>query len=91
MLTLALVVGLSVGDLTLRTTVANLGFEEVRFPAPVFVGDTIRAETDILDARLSQSRDRQGIVKMGHRALNQDDVLVCRAVRSALVWCRPER
>jgi acyl dehydratase len=89
MFTLALVVGLSVGDLTLRTTVANLGFESVTFPAPVFAGDTIRAETDILDKRESRSRQGQGIVTMAHRAIKQDGTLVCQAVRSALVKSRP--
>jgi acyl dehydratase len=87
--TLSLVVGLSVADLTLRTTVANLGFENVSFPAPVFVGDTIRAETDIVSRRTSNSRAGQGIVKMSHRALNQDGAVVCIAVRNALVRSRP--
>jgi acyl dehydratase len=91
LLTLALVVGLSVGDLTLRTTVANLGFEGVTFPAPVFAGDTIRAETDIVSKRGSLSRPGQGIVKFSHRALNQDDAVVCIAVRNALVRGRPGR
>lgn len=87
--TLALVVGLSVADLTLRTTVANLGFEGVSFPAPVFAGDTIRAETDILATRPSRSRPGQGIVTMRHRGVNQDGTTVCEAVRHALVRSRP--
>jgi acyl dehydratase len=89
LLTLGLVVGLTVADLTLRTTVANLGFDEITFPAPVFAGDTIRVETDILESRLSRSRPGQGIVKMCHRGLNQDGRLVCVATRSALVRQKP--
>jgi acyl dehydratase len=87
--TLALVVGLSVAELTLRTTVANLGFEAVTFPAPVFAGDTIRAETDILAKRPARSRPGQGIVSMRHRGVNQGGTVVCEAVRSALVRSRP--
>jgi acyl dehydratase len=87
--TLAVVVGLSVGDLTLRTTVANLGFESISFPAPVFAGDTLRAETDVLAKRDSRSRPGQGIVTLEHRAIKQDGTVVCRAVRNALVRGRP--
>ena len=87
--TLSLVVGLSVADLTLRTTIANLGFDGVTFPAPVFAGDTIRAETDILAKRPSRSRPGQGIVSMRHRGVNQEGTVVCEAVRSALVRSRP--
>lgn len=89
LLTLGLVVGLSVADLTLRTTVANLGFDEVTFPAPVFAGDTIRVETEILESRLSRSRPGQGIVKMRHKGLNQDNRVVCLATRSALLRQKP--
>jgi acyl dehydratase len=89
LLTLGLVVGLTVADLTLRTTVANLGFDEITFPAPVFAGDTIRVETDILESRLSRSRPGQGIVKMRHRGLNQDGRVVCMAIRSALIRQKP--
>jgi acyl dehydratase len=89
MFTLALVIGLSIHELTFGTTVANLGFEEVTFPAPVFHGDTIRVQTEVLQARPSDSRPTQGIVKLEHRGLKQGDVLVCRAVRNALMHRRP--
>jgi len=89
MFTIALLVGISVHDLTHGTTVANLGFEEVVFPAPVFYGDTIRAETEIVGARDSKSRADQGIVTFEHRAYNQRNELVCRARRTALMHRRP--
>jgi acyl dehydratase len=89
MFTVALLIGLSVYDLTHGTTVANLGFDEVVFPAPVFYGDTIHAESEIVDARVSKSRPAQGIVTFEHRAFNQRDELVCRARRNALMHCRP--
>ncbi|HEY5266196.1 MAG TPA: MaoC family dehydratase [Acidimicrobiales bacterium] len=87
--TLALLVGLSVWELTLGTTVANLGFGETDFPAPVFVGDTIHAETTILEARLSKSRPNVGIVKFEHVARNQHGVIVARCHRSGMIHCRP--
>jgi acyl dehydratase len=87
--TLGLVVGLTVRDLTLHTTVANLGFSLVEFPAPVFAGDTIKVETEVLATRLSASRPGQGIVTFEHRAFNQVDALVCRARRAALMRCQP--
>lgn len=90
MFTLALVIGLSIHELTFGTTVANLGFEEIVFPAPVFHGDTIRVQTEVLDARRSSSRPTQGIVKLEHRGFKQGDVLVCRAVRNALIHARPD-
>lgn len=89
MFTLALVIGLSIHELTFGTTVANLGFEEVVFPAPVFHGDTISVTSEILEARPSESRPSQGIVKLEHRGYKHGDVLVCRAVRSALMLRRP--
>jgi acyl dehydratase len=89
MFTLALLIGLSIHELTFGTTVANLGFGEITFPAPVFHGDTIRAQTEVLDARSSESRPSQGIVTLEHRAFNQDGVLVCKAVRTALMHRRP--
>jgi acyl dehydratase len=88
LLTLGMVVGISVHETTLGTTVANLGFEKVDFPAPLFHGDTLRVETEVLAARPSSSRPSQGVVTFGHRAFNQDDVLVCRAVRNALMHRR---
>lgn len=89
MLTLALLVGLSVLETTHGTTVANLGFQQVELPAPVFVGDTIHAETEVIAARESRSRPDAGIVTFEHRAFNQRDELVCRAVRDALMRRRP--
>ena len=83
--TISTLVGLSVSDLTEGTTIANLGFGEITFPAPVFAGDTIYAETEILSVRPSRSRPGQGVVEVEHRGRNQDGVLVCRARRAALV------
>lgn len=90
MFTLALVIGLSIHELTFGTTVANLGFEEIAFPAPVFHGDTIRVQSEVLEARPSSSRPSQGIVKLEHRAYKQGDVLVCQAIRNALMHKRPD-
>ena len=89
MFTLALVIGISVHETTLGTTVANLGFQEVGFPAPLFHGDTVRVETEVVGARESKSRPEQGIVTFEHRAYNQSGALVCRAVRDALMHKRP--
>jgi acyl dehydratase len=87
--TLGLMIGLSVGDTTLGTTVGNLGLDEVRFPAPVFHGDTIRAETQVIDKRESRSRPNQGIVTFLHTAYNQSNSLVSQCKRSALMLRRP--
>jgi acyl dehydratase len=87
--TLGLVVGITVLETTHGTTIANLGFQEVVFPAPVFAGDTIHAETEVVAARASKSRPDAGIVTFEHRAYNQRDELVCRAVRDALMHRRP--
>ena len=87
--TLGLVVGLSVGDTTLGTTVGNLGWEEVKFPKPVFIGDTIRAETEVIDMRVSKSRPTQGIVTFLHRGRNQRDEGVCECKRLALMMREP--
>ena len=84
-----LVVGASVADTTLGTTIANLGFEETTFPTPVFLGDTLRVETEVVAARASNSRPDAGIVTFEHRALNQSDELVCRSRRNALMRRRP--
>jgi acyl dehydratase len=89
MLTVAVVIGISVHETTLGTTVANLGFKEITFPAPVFHGDTIRVETEVAAARESRSRPSQGIVTFEHRAFNQKGELVCRAVRDALMHRKP--
>jgi acyl dehydratase len=90
MLTLAMVIGISVHETTLGTTVANLGFREVAFPAPMFHGDTLRVETEVKERKESRSRPTLGIVTFEHRGHNQDDALVCRAVRDALMHKRPE-
>jgi acyl dehydratase len=91
LLTLGLLVGLSVWELTLGTTVANLGFEEIEFPAPVFHGDTLHASTLVLSKRLSRSRPQTGIARFEHRGVNQHGVLVVRCRRAALMHCRPNR
>ncbi len=89
MFTLALVVGLSVPELTLGTIVAQLGISEVSFPAPVFTGDTVRVETEVVEARGSNSRPDAGVVVFEHRASNQRDELVCKARRTALMHRGP--
>jgi len=86
--TLGLVVGLSVGDTTLGTTLGNLGFDKTSFPNPVFIGDTIRAETVVLDKRESRSRTDRGIVTFEHRGLNQHGDLVCSCTRGAMMLKR---
>ena len=87
--TLGLVIGLSVQDTTLGTTVANLGMTDTVFPKPVFAGDTIRSETTILALRESKSRPGQGVVTFEHTGLNQRDEVVCKTVRNALMMKRP--
>ncbi len=88
--TLSLMVGVSVGDTTLGTTVANLGWNDVVFPRPVFHGDTLRIETEIKDKRESRSRPNAGIVTFEHRAYNQRDELVARCTRLGLMLKVPE-
>jgi acyl dehydratase len=83
--TFSLMVGVSVADTTLGTLVANLGYDAVTMPAPVFLGDTLRFETTVLDKRESKSRPNAGVVIMEHRAFNQAGVLVCQAKRTALM------
>lgn len=87
--TLSLMVGVSVGDTTLGTAIANLGWDEVRFPAPVFVGDTLHIETEVAELRESKSRPNAGIVTFLHRAYNQDGTLVASCRRSGLQHKRP--
>jgi acyl dehydratase len=87
--TLGLLIGISVNDLTNGTTIANLGMTDVRFPAPLFHGDTLRAETTVLSVRESKSRPDAGIVEFHHRAYNQDDVLVAECRRQAFMKKRP--
>jgi len=88
-LTLSLMVGVSVGDTTLGTSVANLGWDEVRFPKPVFHGDTLRFETEVVDKRESRSRPNQGIITFVHRAYNQRDELIASCKRAALMLKKP--
>ena len=86
--TLGLIVGVSVGDTTLGTTVANLGWDEVRFPKPLFHGDTVHVETEVKELRDSKSRPQNGIVIFEHRGYNQHNVLVASCMRSALMLRR---
>lgn len=86
---LGLMVGVSVGETTLGTAVANLGWDEVRFPHPVFIGDTLHIQTEVLELRESRSRPDQGIVTFAHRAYNQDGVLVAHCKRTGLQRKRP--
>ena len=91
MLTLSTVVGLSVGHLTQKTLVANLGFTDISFPAPVMAGDTLYAETEIEEKRESKSRPGAGVVLMTHRGYNQHGVLVAAAKRYSLMMRNPEQ
>ncbi|MGI9370957.1 MAG: MaoC family dehydratase [Hyphomicrobiales bacterium] len=83
--TLGLLIGISVNDLTVGTTIANLGMTDVRFPAPLFQGDTVHAETEVKNRRESKSRPDAGIVEFEHRGFNQDDVLVAICTRQAFM------
>ena len=89
MLTLSLLVGVTVYDLTLGTTIANLGFDSIGFPKPVFHGDTLRAESEVVAARLSQKRPDAGIVTFEHRAYNQRGELIAHCRRAALMRRQP--
>jgi acyl dehydratase len=82
-------VGISVGDTTLGTTVVNLGWDEVRFPKPLFHGDTVRVESEVVEVRESKSRPQNGIVVFQHRAFNQKGELVAICKRSALMLRKP--
>jgi acyl dehydratase len=87
--TLGLMVGISIGDTTLGTTVANLGWDTVRFPKPLFHGDTVHVESEVCEVRDSRSRPENGIVVFEHRAYNQRNELVAICKRSALMLRRP--
>lgn len=87
--TLGLMIGISVNDTTVGTTIGNLGMTETKFPAPLFDGDTIRVETEIASKRESRSRPTAGIVEFIHRAYKQDDTLVAECRRQALMHKRP--
>ncbi len=86
--TLGLIVGISINDTTLGTTVANLGLEWARFPNPLFVGDTVRVETEVVAKRQSRSRPHNGIVTLEHEGYNQHDVLVAACRRAVLMLRR---
>lgn len=88
MFTLATMVGQSVGQLTQGTLVAQLGLGDISFPHPLFHGDTLYTETEVLNTRLSGSRPGQGIVTLAHTGRNQDGEVVGRCTRTALVWTR---
>ena len=88
--TLGLMIGMSVHNLTMGTTIANLGMTEVAFPAPVFAGDTLRTATTVVAARESRSRPDCGIVTFRHEAFNQAGVMVATCLRQALMMKRPQ-
>lgn len=87
--TFSLMVGISVGDTTLGTLVANLGYDKVNMPSPVFIGDTLRASTEIMELRESKSRPDAGIITFRHEMHNQRDQLVCHCLRLTLVQRKP--
>ncbi|MBN9074107.1 MAG: MaoC family dehydratase [Rhizobiales bacterium] len=87
--TFALMVGLSVGDTTLGTLVANLGYDKVTMPKPVFIGDTLHAETEVVELRPSKSRPGSGIATFRHRTINQRGEIVCECLRTALLKRKP--
>nr|WP_274635715.1 MaoC family dehydratase [Microbacterium bovistercoris] len=89
MWTLATIVGMSVTQITQGTLVAQLGLSDIAFPHPLFAGDTLYAETEIVAKRLSNSRPGQGLVTMTHTGRNQDGEVVATATRVALMWCLP--
>ena len=87
--TFALMIGLSVGDTTLGTLIANLGYDKLVMPKPVFIGDTLRAESEVAELRPSKSRPGAGVVTFAHRLLNQRNEIVCQCLRSALINGKP--
>ena len=87
--TFALMVGLSVGDTTLGTLIANLGYDKLVMPHPVFIGDTLRCETEVAELRPSKSRPNAGIVTFRHELFNQRDEIVCHCLRTALLQRQP--
>jgi acyl dehydratase len=86
--TLGLMIGISVSDLTVGTTIANLGMTDVRFPAPLFENDTVHCTTEIVGKRVSRSRPDAGILELHHRAYNQDDTLVAECKRQVFMHLR---
>ncbi len=89
MFTMALVIGLSVGDTTLGTTLGNLGMEKVEFPNPVFIGDTVRASTTVMEIKASASRADRGVVWFEHIGTNQRGQVVCSCLRKGMMMRRP--
>ena len=87
--TIGLVIGLSVGDTTLGTTIGNLGMEKTEFPNPVFIGDTIRVSTRIAERRESKTKPDRGIVWFQHTGMNQRDELVCDCLRKGMMLKKP--
>src|SRR5271154_663423 len=87
--TLGLMIGMQVSDMTVGTTIANLGMTDVKFPHPLFEGDTVHCTTEVIGKRASQSRPGAGIVELLHRCFNQDDKLVAECRRSAFIRMRP--
>ena len=87
--TFSLMVGLSVGDTTLGTLVANLGYDRLAMPKPVFIGDTLRATSEVKELRDSKSRPNAGVVTFTQEMLNQRDEVVCRCERSAMLLRKP--
>ncbi|MEJ0095324.1 MAG: MaoC family dehydratase [Methylocella sp.] len=87
--TLGLMIGISVNDLSVGTTIANLGMTDVKFPAPLFEGDTVHVVTEIAAKRLSKSRPDAGVVEFIHRAYQQEGKLVAECRRQALIKIRP--
>jgi acyl dehydratase len=88
--TFSLMVGVSVHDTTLGTLIANLGYDKLTFPSPVFAGDTLRSESECIAVRESKSRPNAGIVTWAHRSFNQRDELVCECTRTALLQRKPQ-
>ncbi len=88
--TFGLMIGVSVSDTTLGTLVANLGYDALKFPNPVFVGDTLRSETECIAVRESKSRPNAGIVTWAHRSFNQRGEIVCECTRTALLLKTPQ-
>ena len=87
--TFGLMIGVSVADTTLGTLVANLGYDQLKFPNPVFAGDTLRSESECVAVRDSKSRPNAGIVTWAHRSFNQRGELVCECTRTALLLRKP--
>jgi len=88
--TLGLMIGIQVSDMTVGTTIANLGMTDVKFPHPLFEGDTVHCTTEVLSKRESKSRPGAGIVEFHHRAYNQDNKLVAECKRNAFMRMRPK-